>query len=87
VPMLAGAIDRVAGRRFDIVVANLDSDTLRSIGGQLHAALADDGLLLGSGVSNERAAEVLASLRAAGLDVAATHGVQWSLLRGGRAGP
>lgn len=84
VEVVAGGIDAVAGRRFDVVVANLDSDALQSVAGRLRAALADEGLLLGSGVSNERAGEVTAALRAAGLDVDATAGVEWSLLRGRR---
>lgn len=84
VEVLAGDIDLIAGRRFDVVVANLDSDTLQSVAGQLQAALADDGLLLGSGVSNERADEVAATLRAAGLDVEPATGGEWSLLRGRR---
>lgn len=84
VEVLAGGIDRVAGRRFAVVVANLDSDTLQSVAEQLHAALTDDGVLLGSGVSNDRAAEVTATLRAAGLDVTAAAGGEWSLLRGHR---
>lgn len=84
VEILTGGIEVVAGRRFDVVVANLDSDALQSVAEQLHAALSDDGLLLGGGISNERADEVTATLRAAGLDVLVTAGVEWSLLRGRR---
>ena len=78
-----GSID-VVGRSFDVVVANLDTDTLSRLAVPLAAAITPGGLLIGSGVSNERVEQAVAALSGAGVDVTAQPGVEWALLRGTR---
>lgn len=85
ISLLTGGIDRVAGRAFDVVIANLDSATLISVADALHRALACDGLLVASGVSNARSDEVTAALTSVGLVVTVRPGVEWSLLHARRA--
>lgn len=87
IEVLAVGIDDLAGRTFDVVVANLDSATLIASAPALHAALAVDGLLIAGGVSNVRGDEVCAALERSGLRVQRAAGTEWSLLRGERAGP
>jgi ribosomal protein L11 methyltransferase len=55
-----------AGAR-DIVVANLASDLLVDLAPRIRRCLAHGGLLIASGVSNERAAEVRSAMAGAGL--------------------
>ena len=76
----AGVVDA----QFDLVIANLDTATLTLVAPDLHARLRPDGVLIASGVSNERIDEALAVLRAAGLQVDAVPGIQWAVLRGTR---
>lgn len=82
VEVAAGSADAAGGERFDVVVANIDTATLTDLAPDLVACLADGGRFVGSGVSNERMAEALAVLGAAGMDVSATPGDQWALLTG-----
>ena len=79
-----GGADAVAGEHFDVVLANLDSATLCRSAGTLAGLLTPDGTLIASGVGNERQVTVTAALRAAGLDVSASAGTEWSLLRARR---
>ena len=67
---------------FDVVVANLDTATLSALADELARAVAPAGTLIASGVSNERVHEAVTALHAAGLDVQATAGREWALLRG-----
>ncbi|HSK91476.1 MAG TPA: 50S ribosomal protein L11 methyltransferase [Euzebyales bacterium] len=71
----------VAGERFDVVVANLDTPTLTRLADELAGLLARDGTLILSGVGNDNAAAVAGALRDAGLDVTTTTGVEWALVR------
>jgi ribosomal protein L11 methyltransferase len=82
-----GGVERVAGRAFDVVVANLDSATLATLASRLRDVLAPAGALIASGVGNERSDAVSSALEDVGLDVAATPGVEWTLLRAVRTGP
>ena len=79
-----GSADAVAGEQFDVVVANIDTATVTKLAPSLAEALRPGGAFIGSGVSNERSAEALAALEAAGLAVTASPGVEWALLRGRR---
>ena len=54
---------------FDVVVANLIASVLIALAGSLRAELRPGGLLLASGIFEDREAEVAAALGAAGLDV------------------
>jgi ribosomal protein L11 methyltransferase len=76
-----GGIGTVDGERFDVVVANLDSATLTGLAPGLAALLSAGGHLIASGVGNARASHVVDALRNAGLNVSATTGHEWSLLR------
>lgn len=76
-----GSADAAAGKQFDVVIANLDTTTLSRLAGDLAACVAAEGVLIASGVSNERMPEALAALRAAGLQAAADPGREWALVR------
>jgi ribosomal protein L11 methyltransferase len=80
-----GSVDLVRGRIFDVVVANLDSAALAALARPLHDVLAPHGTLIAGGVGNERCDEVRVALEGAGLEVVATPGDAWTLLRGARA--
>lgn len=80
-----GGFEVIAGARFDIVVANLDTATLIACADAISDALSLDGHLIASGVANERADQVCSALARSGLRVDRDAGVEWSLLRGGRA--
>lgn len=81
VTVACGSLDHVAERTFDVAVANLDSTTLVALAPQLRDAIATTGTLIASGVSNERCDEVRVALEGAGLQVSATPGREWTLLR------
>ena len=76
-----GDVDVVAGERFDVIVANLDSATLTRLAQALSALLDDHGTLVASGIGNDNSAAVATAMRAAGLQVTTTAGTEWSLLR------
>lgn len=78
--VLAGSIDAIGDDRFDVVIANIDTITIVSLASALATALAQRGRIIISGVSNERAAEAVDALEAAGLHVDADAGHQWCLL-------
>lgn len=84
IDVAAGSADAAGTERFDVVIANIDTATVTALAADLVAALKPGGRFIGSGVSNERAAEALDALRAAGMSVAATPGNEWSLLSGNR---
>ena len=84
IEVVAGSADAAGGERFDVVVANIDTATVSRLAGALVAALRPGGDFIGSGVSNERSAEAVAALQAAGLAVTAAPGVEWALLTGRR---
>ena len=75
-----GSTDVAAGERFDVVIANLDTATLSRLADELAACMAPDGLLIASGVSNERVEEAASALSSAGLRAGADPGREWALL-------
>lgn len=87
VTFVHGGVEHVAGRTFDVVVANLDSTTLATLAPALRDVVAPGGTLLASGVGNERSSEVDGALAAAGLHPIATHARAWTLLRAVRSSP
>jgi ribosomal protein L11 methyltransferase len=82
VTVLEGDVAVLGDRRFDIVVANLDTSALVWAGTALVRRLADGGTLLASGVSPERSEEAVAAFAHAGLEVTAHPGPEWVLLTG-----
>ena len=76
-----GSVEHAADRRFDVVVANLDTDMLVRLAARVAAALAPGGVLVASGVSNERVDEATRALHSAELRVTSASGREWSLLR------
>jgi ribosomal protein L11 methyltransferase len=70
---------------FDVVVANLDTDTLRALAPALVGRLAPGGTLIASGVSVERAGEACAAFARVGLRVLDRPGREWVVLTGRRS--
>ncbi|MGH3665654.1 MAG: 50S ribosomal protein L11 methyltransferase [Egibacteraceae bacterium] len=71
----------VAGSQpFDVVVANLDTDTLTGLAADLAGLLSPGGTLVASGVGIERAGQALTALEAAGLSAVARPGREWVVL-------
>jgi ribosomal protein L11 methyltransferase len=64
-----GSIGAVAGRRFDLVFANIIASVLVELAPQLAAALEPGGELLGSGIIDERADLVRNAFVEAGLEI------------------
>lgn len=63
---------------FDLVLANLSARLLITLAPQLCAVLANDGVLVGSGLLEERRDEVVAALEGAGLALRAEfHDEEW----------
>lgn len=83
IEVIAGSTEAAGGDQFDVVIANIDTATVTELAVPLVEAVRPGGAFIGSGVSNERSAEAVAALQAAGLAVTATHGVEWALLTGG----
>ena len=80
-----GSIEVAGAQPFDVVVANLDTDTLVSLAAALAARLRNDAVLIAAGVSRPRQGEAVSALQAAGLAVSAHPGREWTLLMGRRA--
>ena len=80
VEVVAGSVDAAGTELFDVVVANLDTTTLSRLAADLVARVAPGGILIVSGVSNERNAQARGALEAAGADVRVSNGAEWSLL-------
>ena len=59
--------DALRDMRFDIVLANITSRVLEDLSGQLCAHLAQDGIMLMSGILAERGSETLSAFEAHGL--------------------
>ena len=68
----AGSLEAAGEVPFDVVLANLVTDTLLQIAGELAQRVAHGGRVVVSGISRERADEVVAALRDAGLARART---------------
>jgi ribosomal protein L11 methyltransferase len=84
IEVLEGSADAV-DETFDVVIANLDTATLTLVAHDLSARLRPGGVLIASGVSNERIGEAVEVLSAAGLQVDAVPGREWAVLRGTRS--
>jgi ribosomal protein L11 methyltransferase len=82
VTVLHGSVGVAAARRYDVVVANLDTATLSALAAELGSALTAGGTLVASGVSLERWAEAADALVAAGVEVRVRLGNQWAVLVG-----
>lgn len=88
VEVRAGSATAPDDERFDVVVANIDTATLRALARPLAAGLAPQGLFIGSGISNERAGEAMTALSEAGLTaVHAEPGREWALVTARAARP
>jgi ribosomal protein L11 methyltransferase len=79
VDLRLGSLETVKGR-FDVIMANLDTDTHTALAPGLVARLAPGGTLIASGVSIPRTEEAVRAFARAGLPVGARHGREWSLL-------
>jgi len=88
IDLRVGSLETVRGS-FDVVVANLDTDTHAALAAVLVDRLAPGGTLIASGVSVPRTGEGLAAYDRAGLPVVARPGREWVVLVGRRpsAGP
>jgi len=85
VEVLDGSVEVVDGRTFDVVVANLDTNTIVRLAPALVAATAASGSLIVSGVSVDRLDEAAEALRAAGVDARPRPGREWAVLVAQRA--
>lgn len=74
-----GSAEAAEGR-YDVVVANLDTATVRALAGALAARLTDAGTLIVSGVSRPRCEEAADALSAAGLAVDVQPGREWAVM-------
>lgn len=72
----------VAPGHYDVVAANLDTRTVCELARALCARLADDGILVVSGVSRARVPEAAEALSAAGLAVEMREGLDWAVVTG-----
>lgn len=70
------------GRRFDVIVANLDTSALAWAAAPLVRHLAEGGTLIAAGISRERRDEAMATLADAGLATLDRPGDEWVLLIG-----
>lgn len=68
--LLKGVSERGGGGGYDIICANIVADIIIRMAPDVGAFMADDGLLLASGIIVERARDVVAALGAHGLYVA-----------------
>lgn len=84
VTVLEGDVAVLGERRFDVVVANLDTSALVWAAAALVRRLARGGTLIASGVSHERAEEAVAAFTHAGLEAAVHPGDEWVRLTGRR---
>jgi ribosomal protein L11 methyltransferase len=67
VEVLAGSIDAAGdGRKFDLVLANINAATVSSLAAQITRALKPAGILVAGGIIAEREAGCVAALAAAG---------------------
>jgi ribosomal protein L11 methyltransferase len=82
VEAVEGSVDAAGDRRFDVVLANLDTTTLARLADRLVARLAPGGTLIASGVGLERQAEAVGAFAAAGLAVLVRAGGEWAVVVG-----
>jgi ribosomal protein L11 methyltransferase len=82
VSVAEGTIDAVAGRRFDLILANIIASVLVDIAPDLARALKPGGEVLASGIIDERVDLVCTALTAAGLEItnAVREGDWWLLV-------
>lgn len=82
VTVVEGDVAIVGQRRFDAIVANLDTSALAWAAASLVRRLADGGTLIAAGVSRERRDEAMAALGDAGLATLDRPGDEWVVLIG-----
>lgn len=75
-----GSLAAAGADAFDVIVANLDTETLTRLAPALAQHLRTGGWLIASGTSNDRGGEVASALTAAGLQAEVEPGREWSLL-------
>ena len=76
-----GSVDEVEGREFDLILANIIASVLIELAPRLAAVLKPGGLLLASGIIEERAAGVRDALTSVGLNLEEQdHEDDWWLL-------
>ncbi|MDX1619733.1 MAG: 50S ribosomal protein L11 methyltransferase [Nitriliruptorales bacterium] len=71
VVLVHGSVADASGH-FDVVLANLTSDTLRALAAELAAATTPGGALIASGIADERAGSTLLALTEQGFEVVRT---------------
>jgi ribosomal protein L11 methyltransferase len=80
-----GGVEAAAGSPYDLIVANILADVIRELAPVLACRVRSGGLLIASGIIAGRAADVTASLRAAGFDLEEEHTQEeWRALVGRR---
>jgi ribosomal protein L11 methyltransferase len=82
-----GSIEKVAGERFDLMLANIIASVLADLAGPLAAALEDGAELLASGIVEERAGLVRAAFEDAGMTIATEQRDEDWLLMVARSAP
>lgn len=82
VKVIEGDVAIVGQRRFDVIMANLDTSALAWAAASLVRHLADGGTLIAAGISHERRDEAVAALADAGLATLDRPGHEWVMLIG-----
>lgn len=82
VTVIEGDVAIVGRRRFDVIVANLDTSALSWAAASLVRHLADGGTLIAAGISRERRDEAMVALADAGLTTLDRPGDEWVMLIG-----
>ena len=73
VQVVQGSIDQaISDRGYDLVLANIIASVIAELAPELHAATAPDGVLVVSGIIEEREGMVVEALKAAGLRIEET---------------
>jgi ribosomal protein L11 methyltransferase len=70
VQIIPGSLEALdAGLRFDLILSNLDTRTLRPLFSALRARLSRDGCIMATGITTEDEEGILEAVRAAGLAI------------------
>lgn len=80
VEVRAGSLDAGGDERFDVVVANLDTDTLKVLASDLLDRVGPGGHLILSGVSTRRQLEVLEALANEGMHPTVRGDQEWAVI-------
>lgn len=82
VTVIEGDVAIVGQRRFDVIVANLDTSALAWAAASLVRHLAEGGTLIAAGISHQRRDEAVGALADAGLATIDRPGNEWVMLVG-----